>query len=525
MKTKFFMMMALVVLLIGGNACTEEDKGLTPGDDTSLGNGGDAVPDPEGTILVSVRNESNGKTIVKLSEVGTFYIDEGDNFVSSSTDIEFCSVGAVNSLGNIRAVPDKGWASRVAVQKGYGYWVRTKTVYDYKYARLYVDDYILSAINTILGVYIKYQSPYTPVNPEDLLEYFPDKAFKDYVLRKFDVDNNKRLTQKEADLVKSIKCVKMGISSLKGIEFFTNLTSLECDSNQLTTLDMSKNVLLTWLGCDANQLTSLDVSSNKALDYLSCMSNQLNSLNLTSNPVLNRLHCDNNYLKSLDVSANKILGILDCNNNRLTSLDVSANTALFSLGCNNNQLNTLNVSSNRMLQSLGCHSNKLRVLDMSKNPNLTYLSCWNNELTELNISANTLLESLYCYDNQLRSLDVSKHTLLHFLNCYDNQISVLDVSRCVNLSILYCNDNQIQALDLSKNTQLTHVWCYRNQLTSLDISENRALESLACTSNPGDGSVFPVTAWFDNSNIPENFSKGSYTYEGKTVSIVYNKKN
>lgn len=463
MKTKIFMMMALVTLLIGSNACTEEDKGLAPDDGTSLGNGGDAVPDPEGTILVSVRNESNGKTIVKLSEVGTFYIDEGDNFVSSSTYIEFCSVGAVNSLGNIRAVPDKGWASRVAVQKGCGYWVRAKinddNIYDdYIYARLYVDDYILSAINTILGAYVKYQSPYTPVNPEDLLEYFPDKAFKDYVLREFDIDNNKRLTRKEADLVTSINCVKMGISSLKGIEFFTNLTSLECDSNQLTTLDMSKNVLLNWLWCDANQLTSLDVASNIRLRYLSC------------------------------------------NDNQLTSLDVRSNQRLVFLGCSNN---------------------KLRALDVSKNPEIYYLSCWNNELTELNISANILLERLYCNDNQLISLDVSKHSALSSLTCGNNLLTTLDINSNQMLKSLSCDNNQIQALDLSKNTQLTHVWCDGNQLTSLDISENRALERFMCANNPGDGLVFLITAWFDNSNIPENFSKGSYTYDGKAITIQY----
>lgn len=103
MKTKIFMMMALVTLLIGGNACTEEDKGLTPGNGTSLGNGGEAVPDPEGTVLVSMRNENNGRTVVYLPEIGDFYIDKGDNFVPYhygyyADDIDFCSVG-VQLLG------------------------------------------------------------------------------------------------------------------------------------------------------------------------------------------------------------------------------------------------------------------------------------------------------------------------------------------------------------------------------------------------------------------------------------------
>ncbi len=183
MKTKIFMMMALVTLLIGGNACTEEDKGLTPGNGTSLGNGGEAVPDPEGTVLVSVRNANNGKTVVGLFETGGFYIDEGDNFVPYyyyAVDIDFCSVGAVNGLGNVREAPSKGWASTVSVQEGHGYFVRYKTNNGYYvYARLYVEKYILSAANTILGAYVKYQSPYEPENIEDLLMDIPDAQFRD----------------------------------------------------------------------------------------------------------------------------------------------------------------------------------------------------------------------------------------------------------------------------------------------------------------------------------------------------------
>lgn len=177
------MMMALVALLIGGNACTEEDKGLTPGNETSLGNGGEAVPDPEGTVLVSVRNANNGKTVVGLFEKGGFYIDEGDNFVPYyyyAVDIDFCSVGAVNGLGNVREAPSKGWASTVSVQEGHGYFVRYKTNNGYYvYARLYVEKYILSAANTILGAYVKYQSPYEPENIEDLLVDIPDAQFRD----------------------------------------------------------------------------------------------------------------------------------------------------------------------------------------------------------------------------------------------------------------------------------------------------------------------------------------------------------
>ena len=58
------------------------------------------------------------------------------------------------------------------------------------------------------------------------------------------------------------------LSSLKGIEFATNLTTLDCGRNKLTTLDVSNNPLLENLTCSFNQLTSLDVSNNPLLEIL-----------------------------------------------------------------------------------------------------------------------------------------------------------------------------------------------------------------------------------------------------------------
>ena len=42
-----------------------------------------------------------------------------------------------------------------------------------------------------------------------------------------------------------------------------NLTFLECSYNQLTSLDVSKNVNLTWLNCTENSISELDISNTK----------------------------------------------------------------------------------------------------------------------------------------------------------------------------------------------------------------------------------------------------------------------
>jgi hypothetical protein len=52
-------------------------------------------------------------------------------------------------------------------------------------------------------------------------------------------------------------------------------TSLHASNNQLTTLDVSKNIALTQLWVNDNQLTSLDVSNNTALTRLDVSDNYL----------------------------------------------------------------------------------------------------------------------------------------------------------------------------------------------------------------------------------------------------------
>ena len=165
---------------------------------------------------------------------------------------------------------------------------------------------------------------------------FPDEAFRNYVDENFDTTNDDTLDAAEIAMVTSIAVYDMGISDLKGVEYFTALTDLYCGSNQLTSLDVSKNTALTKLHCESNQLTSLDVTNNTALTNLDCHSNQLTSLDVSKNMALTDLYCYSNQLTSLDVSKNTALTDLYCQSNQLTSLDVTNNTALINLYCESN---------------------------------------------------------------------------------------------------------------------------------------------------------------------------------------------
>ena len=254
------------------------------------------------------------------------------------------------------------------------------------------------------------------------------------------------------------------LTSLQGIEYFESLTELDCDYNQLT---------------------SLDVSANTKLWYLSCSNNSLKTLNVSANSELITLHCEENQLTELDVSTNTKLSYLSGNDNQLTSLDISANSELTYLYCYDNQLSSL---------------------DVSANPELIIIWGSNNSLTELDVRANTKL-AWYFY-------------------CNGNQLTELDVSNCTALEELYCHDNQLTSLDVSRNTALTNLVCYSNQLTELDVSQNTALTQLYCSYNPGDGvSSFPITAWFDNDTKPGDLEidEEQWKYDGKTITIDFRK--
>ena len=276
---------------------------------------------------------------------------------------------------------------------------------------------------------------------------FPDANFRSYLLSQ-SYGSDGILTQDEINGITSLYVYSKQIGNLKGIEYFTALTTLKCWGNQLTTLDVSQNTALEILDCSDNQLTTLDVSKNTALEIL---------------------HCSSNQLTTLDVSQNTALTELWCYDNQLTTLDVSQNTALTDLRCFVNQLTTLDVSQNTALTELYCDYNQLTTLDVSQNTALTELYCDYNQLTTLDVSQNTALTKLWCYDNQLTTLDVSNNMALTMLSCDYNQLTTLDVSQNTALEILYCEDNQLTTLDVSQNTALETLGCYRNYINGVNM--------------------------------------------------------
>ncbi len=362
---------------------------------------------------------------------------------------------------------------------------------------------------------------------------FPDVNFRNYLLEQ-DYGSDGKLTDAEIAGVKSISVSSKSMQSLKGIEYFTALTKLNCNSNQLTSLDLSKNIMLQNLFCDWNQLTSLDVSN--------CI-------------FLTILHCGMNQFTSLDISKNTWLTNLDCQYNQLTSLDVSKNIGLKSLRCNGNKLTSLGFSQNPELSILDCYQNKIEgtamdalVESLPWGSNCSMYVVYNvnegNVMTTTQVAAAKANGWTPCYfdginwleytgvapattgiaineenfpdekfRNYLLSMESGKDGImtdeeiaevreiyvpsiniqslkgieffiaLTRLYCQFNKLTSLDLSKNIALKELTCSGNQLTSLDVSKNTNLSSLSCSDNQLTLLNLSDNLALTNLNCSGN------------------------------------------
>lgn len=235
---------------------------------------------------------------------------------------------------------------------------------------------------------------------------FPDEEFRNFLKGYCDTNNDGKL---DVD-IKSMKIPNSyAIKSLKGIEFFEDLETLDCHGIGLTTLNVTKNFNLKELNCSDNQLKDYLYILSSGLKKLDCSNNKLTHMNL-------------GILSGLNLEE------VNCSNNNITNIVMWSVGELVKFDCSNNDLMTLDVSQCSKLQQLNCAGNQLMELDVSSQTHLTELDCSNNKLTELNVKQNGSLTSLICNDNQLTTLDLSQNHSLSNLNCANNRLACLNVT-------------------------------------------------------------------------------------------------
>lgn len=392
----------------------------------------------------------------------------------------------------------------------------------------------------------------------------PDSNFEDKLIEyEIDTDgkNGKVLTKSIASITQ-LFIISSSISDLTGIQDFKSLELLNCEDNKLTSLDVSKNVLLTSLYCGKNKLTTLDVSKNTLLNELICGNNQLTNLDLSSNPDMNALRCDNNQLKNLDFTKNTKLGTLYCNSNQLESLNLKNgnNIDLYDTNFTSNPKLTCILVDNAVYSNYNWKTSKDNIAVYSTTPcqaaytlvpdvnfekklidlgidtdgiNGKVLTSSINTVTTLNVSSAfisdltgiqsfTNLESLNCSSNKFSTVDLSKNTKLTSLIINNNYgLNQLDLTANTALISLDCNSSYISYLDLSKNKALTFIDCSNNNLVSLNLkngnNKNLNLNSIFVKNSNltciiVDDETYANQKWLDLKDGTANYSLDCINY-------------
>lgn len=345
---------------------------------------------------------------------------------------------------------------------------------------------------------------------------FPDNNFRNFLLgQTYGTDGV--LTDSEIAGITSLNLMDKYIESLKGIEYLTALTSLQCQRNKLTQLDVSKNTALVSLNCPDNQLTSLNVKGCAALTALTCTGNQLTTLDVSGCTVLTNLVCYGNRIKGMGMNTlvaslphvsngTMLVLYIQDEQNMMTKSQVAAakakgwtpkwldtNTWAWSeyegsedpdpvdgLEINATNFPDDNFRSWLYEQEYGTDG----VLTDEEIAGIQSISVFNKGIRSLKgIELFTALTELDCSVNDLGSLDVSECTGLTSLICQACGLTSLDVSKNFSLGRLICTGNQLTSLDVSNHFSLTTLTCDLNQLTTLNVSGCFALSTLSYTSN------------------------------------------
>jgi Leucine-rich repeat (LRR) protein len=318
----------------------------------------------------------------------------------------------------------------------------------------------------------------------------------------YDTVSDGKVETAKIDKLTLVNLNNASITNLKGIEDFKALSVLNCQNNNLSSLDISKNTGLKELDCSGNKLTNLDISKNTSLLKLNCSWNDLVSLNLRNGK--------NTFLTDLSIYANSDLNCITVDDVAYATTNWNSkknSTAIFTTyDCNaytiindsnfENKLIALGIDTDGKNGFVANSSiEKITQLDVSNSSiadlkgiegfkSLTQLNCSNNALTSLNLNKNTTLTKIECQSNQITALEIDKCISLSHLNAGSNKLkSSFSTYYLKALTWLSVSNNEITSLNLYQNSELETLLCNNNKLTSLSTWQIDKLKEINCSNN------------------------------------------
>ena len=304
----------------------------------------------------------------------------------------------------------------------------------------------------------------------------PDSNFRNYLLQEipscFNASQQLDTSCSGVLNLTTIQCPSRNIYSLEGLQYFHNLTYLNCNTNGISSLPALSNTL-TSIDCYFNYLTGLPTLPSN-ITNLRCDHNNI-SVWPTLPGTLTHFECQNNNLYVLPDLPNSI-SYLKCDHNNLTSLP-SLPSSLLKLWCGYNHLVSLPALPG-LIRNLECQNNDLTSLPVLPN-SLSFLTIDNNHLTSLPVLPNTL-GSLACNYNDLVLLPALPVDL-QYLSCNDNKLTSLPTLPS-GLTYLTLHANQIHCLPYLPNSLTT---------LGIDVSAINCLPN-ATNASVVDSNLYPI---------------------------------
>ena len=251
---------------------------------------------------------------------------------------------------------------------------------------------------------------------------------------------------------------------------------------------------------------------------MNCSVNNLSKLNVSKNLALTELYCSNNQLSSIVVSGNVELKALFCDNNQLTSIDVTNNTALVSLVCFNNQINE--VEMGKLVKSLPSANNgDFFVKNMNSTNDLNVITT--SQVAEAKSKGWTVFATDGSdweeYEGSMPegiAIDETNFPDENFRNWVlaqdygqDGVLTDVEIAAVIKIDVNFKWIKDLKGIEFF--TALEELDCGSNQLTYLDVSKNIALKQLKCNQCAISELILPNNSRLNNLNILGNRIKGA----------------
>ena len=376
----------------------------------------------------------------------------------------------------------------------------------------------------------------------------PDQAFKAFLIDMgFDTNNDGEIQVSEAQAQTQLNIFSSTISSLEGIQSFTNLQYFEIYFCPLvTTIDLSSLNNLSIIRINETYLLNSILITSPVLTELKIVNSSLTSLDLSSCPNINHLDLDSNNLSSIifNPSTSTNLQYLNLYGNQLTSFDLPFHGS--ELDLSNNQFTSFDFSNIHMVQNgiFYFSNNPITSLNLSQlsyaNGGFSFISSNNPNLTSVimptNVSPYDTLAYLQIGGPSLNFVDFKND------NCdvYFSQGGMpfgyggADYSFSSNTNIYYCVDEGCGDYSFSGDYRdeefyFSHLGLFSD--TPLNVNTPRSRNaSPYCSFLPGGefNTIQGSVTWDcgnSNVNMPNvklNFgSPNEYTFSNDSGNFVY----